>query len=97
MAEGEYDRAGQDVRRDEQAVENVPNDMAQGVGDAVQDVKDAPSDLGNVVDKAASWVGDKFGGAENEGRRAESDVQQFDQNVDNSYDQGENQGKQQGW
>ena len=97
VAEGDYDRAGQDVGRDEQAVENVPNDVSQGVGDAVQGIKNAPSDLGNAVESAASWVGDKIGGVEGEGRRAEGDAQQLDQNVDNSYNQGENQGRQQGW
>ncbi|KAI9663022.1 MAG: hypothetical protein M1821_008069 [Bathelium mastoideum] len=99
--EGDYDRAGQDVRRDEQDVENVPGDIAQSADnagrDAVQDVKDAPSDVGGAIEGAAKWVGDKIGGVEGDGRRAENDVQQFDQGVDNSYDQGENQGRQQGF
>jgi hypothetical protein len=42
-------------------------------------------------------IGDKFGGVENEERRTENDVNQFDQNVDNSYNQGEQEGEQQGW
>ncbi|KAL9095290.1 MAG: hypothetical protein Q9165_002546 [Trypethelium subeluteriae] len=99
--EGDYDRAGQDVRRDEQDVENIPGNVEQGVDnagrDAVQDVKDVPSNIGGAIDGAAKWVGDKLGGVEGEGRRAEGDVQNFDQNVDNSYDQGENQGRQQGF
>ena len=101
VTEGDYDRAGQDVRRDEQAVENAPGDAVRDVDNAGrradQDVKDIPSNIGSAVEGAASWIGDKFGGVENEGRRAEGDAQQFDQNVDNSYNQGENQGRQQGF
>ena len=92
--EGDYDRVGQDISRDARDVENAPGNAER---DVKQGVEDVPSDVSGGVRDAASWVGDKLGGAENEGRRAENDVNQFDQNVDNSYDQGEQQGKQSGW
>ena len=46
-----------------------------------------------MVEKAANWFGDKIGGIEGEGRRVENDVNQFDQNVDNSFEQGEQEGR----
>jgi len=99
--EGDYDRADQDVNRDESRVEGIPGDVGRDVtqnfDSGVQDVKDAPSDLGKDVSSAASWVGDKFGGVEGDGRRADQDVNNFDQGVDNSFNQGQQQGEQQGF
>lgn len=78
-------------------VENIPEDVGraaeQGVDNTVQDVENVPNDIGNMVDGAAKWIGDQIGGVEGEERRAENDVNQFDQNVDNSYQQGEQQGR----
>lgn len=112
LTEGDYNRVdnavnseeqniGNDFRRDEQAVENAPEnaarDVEQGFDNTVQGVENVPSDIGDGIRGAASWIGDKFGGAENEARNAENDVSQFDQGVDNAYNQGEQQGEQQGW
>lgn len=80
----------------------------QDVDRAGQDIKNAPSDVGSAIGSAAKWIGDKIGGVENEGNRAEQgvqndyndtkgDVDRFDSGVQNSYDQGENQGRQQGF
>lgn len=85
LIENDYNRADQDVQRDEQRVENIPSDVGQ-------DVKDIPSDVGNMVEGAAKWVGDKIGGVQGDVRRDENDVNQFDQGVDNSFQQGEQQG-----
>ncbi|THX75436.1 hypothetical protein D6D05_06510 [Aureobasidium pullulans] len=85
-AEGSYDRAdqafdrqeqriGDSFRRDEQAVENAPENMAryaeQGFNNTVQGVENIPSDIGAGLRGAANWIGEKIGGVENEGRRAE--------------------------
>lgn len=86
FAEGDYNRADQDVQRDEQRVENIP-------GDVGQDVKDIPSDMGKMVEGAAQFIGDKIGGVQGDARRDENDVNQFDQGVDNSFQQGEQQGQ----
>lgn len=59
----------------------------------MQDVEDIPSDIGNMIEGAANWIGDKIGGIEGEGRRVENDVNQFDQGVDNSFEQGEQEGE----
>ena len=95
--EGQYDRAdrawdreeqsiGDDYRRGEQAVENAPGEIArdvqQGFNNTVQGIENVPSDIGSGIRSAANWIGDKIGGAENEGRRAE-------QNVENSYNRAE--------
>jgi hypothetical protein len=80
----------------------------QGVDNTVQDVEDIPSDIGSGIDKVAGWIGDKIGGVERAGRDAEQDVQndynegrqdvdRFDQGVDDSYNQGENEGRRDGW
>lgn len=101
LSEGDYNRAdsavnseeqsiGNDVSRDAQDVENAP-------ANAARDVEDVPSDIGQGISGAASWIGNKLGGAENEGQQAENDVDQFDQGVDNSYNQGQQQGEQKGW
>ncbi|KAG9527829.1 hypothetical protein KCU99_g825, partial [Aureobasidium melanogenum] len=114
-AEGTYDRAdqafdreesriGDSFRRDEQAVENAPENLAryaeQGFNNTVSSVENIPSDIGAGLRGAANWIGEKIGGAENEGRRAEQDVQnryndaeqdvdRFDQGVKNRYDDAE--------
>lgn len=97
QTEGDYNRAEQDIRRDEQEVENIPENVAnateEGFDNAVQDVEDIPSDIGSMVKEAANWIGDKIGGIEGEGRRAENEVNQFDQSVENSFDQGEQEGE----
>lgn len=87
--EGDADRAGQDVSRDAQDVENVP-------GDVGRDVENAPSELGQGLKDAASFVGDKIGGVQGDASRAKGDVNNFDNSMDQSYDQGDAQGQQQG-
>lgn len=113
--EGTYDRAdqawdreesriGDSFRRDEQAVENAPENLAryaeQGFNNTVNSVENIPSDIGAGLRGAANWIGEKIGGAENEGRRAEQDVQnryndaeqdvdRFGQGVKNRYDDAE--------
>lgn len=62
----------------------------------MQGIENAPQDVGDAVKDAANWVGDKFGGAEGDVRRGEGDVQNFDNGVDQSYQQGEQQGENQG-
>ncbi|KAH9844946.1 hypothetical protein Tdes44962_MAKER06994 [Teratosphaeria destructans] len=102
--EGDFDQAGQDVREDEQRVENIPSDIGsaaeKGFSSAVQGVQDVPGDIGKAVEGAAGWVGDEMGGAESDVSRAEGDVkqaegsvQQFGDSVDQSYDQGEQEGR----
>ena len=59
----------------------------------MQNVENIPNDVGNMVENAAKWIGDKIGGIEGEGRRVENDINQFDQNVENSYEQGEQEGR----
>lgn len=99
--ENSYDNARQDVREDAQRVEALPDDAARaaerGYDNTVDAVKNAPSELSNAVSGAAKWLGDKIGGVEGEGRKAEESVDRFGQGVENSYDQGEQQGRQQGW
>lgn len=113
--EGSYDRADQaidreeqnvsnDFRRGEQALENAPENMArdvqQGFNNTVQGVENIPSDIGNGIMSAANWIGDKIGGVENEGRRAEQGaenewnedrqkVDQFDDRVEDRYNRAE--------
>ena len=61
--------------------------------------------MGNSLKGAAEWIGSKIGGGERDVDRAEGDVsgeynkaeagvQNFDNQVDQSYDQGEQQGRQ---
>ncbi|KAG9739541.1 hypothetical protein KCU73_g9453, partial [Aureobasidium melanogenum] len=72
----------------------------QGFNNTVSSVENIPSDIGAGLRGAANWIGEKIGGAENEGRRAEQDVQnryndaeqdvdRFDQGVKNRYDDAE--------
>jgi hypothetical protein len=112
--EGGYDRAdqafnneeqniGNSFRNDAQAVEDAPENMArrteQGFDNTVNDAENIPSDIGGGLRGAASWIGDKIGGVQNEGQRAENDVQnqyndgkqdvdQFGQGVQNDYNDG---------
>ena len=112
--EGGYDRAdqafnneeqniGNSFRNDAQAVEDAPENMArrteQGFDNTVSDAENIPSDIGGGLRSAASWIGDKIGGVQNEGQRAENDVQssyndgkqdvdQFGQGVQNEYNDG---------
>ena len=76
---------------------DAARDTEQSFDNGVKDVKDVPSDIGGAIGSAAKWVGDKIGATEGEGRKAEGDVDQFGQGVDNSYDQGQQQGQQQGF
>jgi hypothetical protein len=96
----DYNDARQDVNRGEQDIANAPADLGrdaqQGFDNTVQGVKDVPSDLGGAVKGAADWIGDKVGGVQGDARRAEGDVNNFDNSVDQSYNQGEQQGQQQG-
>lgn len=103
-----YRATEQGFERGEENVERAGQNVEQGF-------KDAPSDIGGALKSAASWIGSKVGGAENEGRRAEGEVDRFGQGVEdrgrraegdvdrfgegvgNSYEQGEQQGRQQGW
>lgn len=91
---------GNDFRRDAQDVENFPENVEQrvdqGFDNTVNDVLDAPQDLGDALEGAARWVGDKIGGIEGDGRRAENDVDRFGDRIDNSFDSGEQQGRDQG-
>lgn len=99
--EGTYDRAdnafnneeqsiGNSFRRDEQSLENAPETLArdskQGFDNSVNSVENIPSDIGGGLRGAANWIGDKIGGVQNEGQRAESDVKgsynDAEQNVD---------------
>ncbi len=59
----------------------------------MEEVENIPDDIGNMVKDAANWIGDKIGGIEGEGRRVENDVNQFDQGVENSFEQGEQEGR----
>ncbi|KAK5713750.1 hypothetical protein LTR17_017517 [Elasticomyces elasticus] len=90
-AEGEYNDARQDVSQDEQSLENIPGDVGrdaeQGFDSTVQGVENVPSDIGGAFKGAADWVGSKIGGVEGDASRAEGDVQNFDNSVDQSYDQ----------
>ncbi|CAD0115470.1 unnamed protein product [Aureobasidium uvarum] len=107
-AEGTYDRAdaaidrqeqrvGDSFRRDEQAVENAPENLAryaeQGFTSTVNSVENIPSDIGSGLRSAANWIGEQIGGAENEGRRAEQGVEnrydQAEQGVENRYNDAE--------
>ena len=74
-------------------VEDIPQDIEgdydrakwraeDRVDDAVQDVADFPQDVGDDV---ANWAGRDVG-----------DVERFDDNVDNAFDQGEVEGRD-GW
>lgn len=71
----------------------------QGFDNTVNDAENIPSDIGGGLRGAASWIGDKIGGVQNEGQRAENDVQsnyndgkqdvdQFGQGVQNDYNDG---------
>jgi len=95
--EGEYEQAEQNVRRDEQEIENIPENVGrvaeEGFDNTVQEVEDIPNDIGNMVKEAANWIGDKIGGIESEGRKAENEADQFGQGVENSFDQGEQEGR----
>ena len=106
-----YDNARNDINRDEQEIENFPSNEArraeqgfdnigrdadQGFNNAVQGIENAPQDIGSAFEGAAKWIGDKIGGVEGEGRRVEGDVDRFGDNMQNSYDQGQQQGEQQG-
>ncbi|KAK0963943.1 hypothetical protein LTR91_018748 [Friedmanniomyces endolithicus] len=98
-ADGDYNQAGQDVRQGEQSIENAPADVGrdaeQGVDNGVRDVEDVPSDIGRGGLKgAADWIGSKVGGVEGDTSRAEGDVSGFDNSMDQSYNQGEQQGRQ---
>lgn len=112
--EGTYDRAdtafnseeqsiGNSFRRDEQAVEDAPETLArdtrQGFDKTVDSVENIPSDIGGGLRGAANWIWDKIGGVQNEGQRAENDVQdgykdaeqnvdQFGQGVQDKYNDG---------
>ena len=59
----------------------------------MEEVEDIPNDIGNMVEKAANWIGEKIGNVEGEGRRVENDVSQFGDNVENSFEQGEQEGR----
>ncbi|KAK0312198.1 hypothetical protein LTR29_009254 [Friedmanniomyces endolithicus] len=97
-AEGDYNQAGQDVRQGEQSIENAPADVGrdaeQGVDNGVRDVENVPSDIGGGMKGAADWIGSKVGGVEGDTSRAEGDVSGFDNSMDQSYNQGEQQGRQ---
>ena len=97
LSEGAYDRTEQEIRHDEQEIENIPENLGnaaeQGFDNAVQDVEDIPNDIGNIIEKAANWIGDKVGSIEGEGRKVENEVSEFGQNVENSYEQGEQEGR----
>ncbi|KAF2772210.1 hypothetical protein EJ03DRAFT_325037 [Teratosphaeria nubilosa] len=84
--EGDFAQAGQDVRQDEQSVEDIPSDIGnaaeKGFSSAVQGAQDVPGDICKAVEGAAGWVGDKMGGAESDVNQAEGDVQQFDQSME---------------
>ncbi|KAK0321814.1 hypothetical protein LTS16_013056 [Friedmanniomyces endolithicus] len=97
-AEGDYNQAGQDVRQGEQSIENAPADVGrdaeQGVDNGVRDVENVPSDIGGGMKGAANWIGSKVGSVEGDTSRAEGDVSGFDNSMDQSYNQGEQQGRQ---
>lgn len=80
-----------------QNIEDIPQDVENdfdrvkyGVedrfDDAVQDVEDIPQDIGQGVDNAAEWAGDKFGG-----------VERFGEGIEQSYDEGRDEGRGDGW
>lgn len=101
-----------DIHRDEQRVDqgfdnavqdvaDAPDDMARWAGRKVQDVEDVPQDvdndvrrfdnrvdqgLDNAVDDVAGGVGDVVGS-----------VDRFGDGVDNSFQQGEQQGRNDQW
>ncbi|TKA69241.1 hypothetical protein B0A55_04266 [Friedmanniomyces simplex] len=87
-AEGDYNDARQGVNQDEQSIENVPGDVGrdaeQGIDNSVQGVENVPSDIGGAMKGAADWVGSKVGGVEGDTNRAEGDVSNFDNSVDQS-------------
>jgi len=104
FTEGDYNRADASLNRDESAigstfsrgvndVENAPRDaerdVQQDFDNGVQDAENVPSDIGSGIDKAASWIGDKFGGAEREGRDAEGDVEGAGRRVEGDYGRAE--------
>ena len=67
------------------------------------DFNSAERDVDNAPKGIASWIGEKIGGvegdankAEGDVRGAEGDVSNFDNRVDQSYNQGQQQGEQQG-
>jgi hypothetical protein len=59
LIEGDYNRADQEVQRDEQRVEDAPENAArdaeQGFDNTVQGVENVPSDIGSGIKDAASW------------------------------------------
>ncbi|KAK5112347.1 hypothetical protein LTR62_004310 [Meristemomyces frigidus] len=79
VQQGEQD-LGNDARRDAQSVENMPEDVGR-------DIMDAPSEMANKI-------GNVFGGGERDADRAEGDVQNFGNQEDSSFNQGEQQGRQ---
>ncbi|TKA69243.1 hypothetical protein B0A55_04264 [Friedmanniomyces simplex] len=88
-AEGDYNDARQGVNQDEQSIENVPGDVGrdaeQGIDNSVQGVENVPSDIGGASHEGCSGLGGLQG--------AEGDVSNFDNSMDQSYDQGEQQGR----
>jgi hypothetical protein len=59
LIEGDYNRADQEFQRDEQRVEDAPEnaarDVEQGFDNTVQGAENIPSDIGSGIKDAASW------------------------------------------
>ncbi|KAF2859804.1 hypothetical protein K470DRAFT_264951 [Piedraia hortae CBS 480.64] len=100
--EGSYDRASNDVQAGWNAVESVPGDIGrraeQGYDNTVQGIENIPQNIGGALQSAANWIanspsGEKIGGVQSGYDNAQQDVQRFGDNMSNSYEQGQQEGR----
>lgn len=94
----------QDWDRDEQRVEDFPEDAAQWTGRKVGEVEDVPEDIEQGFDRFGNRIGQGFNNAVDDVEDAPEnvagwvgnkvgDVERFGDNVDNSYDEGKYEGR----
>lgn len=77
-----------------QGAERVPSDIGGAVEGAAKWIGDKVGGVEHVGRDAENDVTGEGRKIEGDGRRVEGDVDQYGQNVDNAYDQGEQQGRQ---
>lgn len=75
------------------APEELGRAAVEGIKDAIETVVNMPEEIGESFEGAASWTGEQMGEVEENTGEAVDDVQQYGDEIGDSYDRGREEGR----